>query len=236
MSHKFLLCVSSSQTHWASPCLSSSFLSPTQTLLPLKPSPVPPAHPRLTHSSPACLTKRPQPEPAPRELDLLRYDMKELFHGPKPALYLGFSGLLPFVCPSLFMAATEIYIPEVAFAQVAYGASILSFLGGVRWGFALPPGSPEKPDWLNLGNSVVPSLLAWVSLLLVQTIVPAAIMVIMGLGVALHYDLALLPTYPRWFKAMRAVLTIVATASLGATLLVYGAFPEKRLNDFFLNN
>lgn len=127
------------------------------------------------------------------------------------------------------MAGTESYIPELAYAQVAYGASILSFVGGARWGFALPESSPAKPDWMNLSNSVVPSLLAWVAMLMSDSIVPAATMVVMGLGIALHYDLALLPTYPSWFKALRAVLTVVAAFSLVGTLMVKSIYPEKKL-------
>lgn len=174
------------------------------------------------------LKKRQQIE-APRELDLLRYDMKSLWKGPKPALYLGFAGLIPFVAPTLFMAVTENYYPELAYAQVAYGASILSFLGGARWGFALPESSPARPDWINLANSVVPSLLAWATMLMSDNIVSAATMVILGLGIALHYDLALLPTYPSWFKALRAILTIVAFFSLFGTLMVKEVYPEKKL-------
>lgn len=181
------------------------------------------------HSSVARLKKRPQTEPAPRELDLLRYDMKDLSKSPKPALYLGFSGLLPFMCPTLYMAITESFVPELAYAQVAYGASILSFLGGARWGFALPPSSPAKPDWINLSNSVVPSLLAWISMLMCENIVPAATMVIMGLGIALHYDLSLLPTYPSWFKALRSILTGVAFLSLVGMLVANGVYPKKKL-------
>ncbi|XP_061099701.1 transmembrane protein 69 isoform X2 [Conger conger] len=186
------------------------------------------------HLSPASSQqkRRKAEEPPPRELDLLRYDMKELWKGPRPALYLGFSGLLPFVIPPLAMGATELYFPELAYAQIVYGASILSFLGGARWGFALPEGSPAKPDWLNLANSVVPSLLAWVALLFRDNTTEAAIMVIMGLGISLHYDLALLPTYPSWFKALRAVLTVVATLSLVSTIFLKGVYPEKKLGIF----
>ncbi|XP_049910802.1 transmembrane protein 69-like [Epinephelus moara] len=184
---------------------------------------------RQFHSSAARLKKRPeQPEP-PRELDLLRYDMKHLWKSPKPALYLGFAGLLPFVAPTLLMAVTESYYPELAYAQLAYGASIVSFLGGSRWGFALPESSPAKPDWINLANSVVPSLLAWVAMLMSDSLVSATTMVIMGLGISLHYDLSLLPTYPSWFKALRNVLTIVAFLSLLGTLVVHGICPEKKL-------
>lgn len=180
------------------------------------------------HSSAVRLKKRPQIE-APRELDLLRYDMKDLWKGPKPALYLGFAGLIPFVTPTLIMAVTDSYVPELAYAQLAYAASIVSFLGGARWGFALPESSPAKPDWINLANSVVPSLLAWVSMLMSDSIAPAATMVIMGLGISLHYDLALLPTYPSWFKALRSILTIVAFFSLIGTLIINGIYPEKKL-------
>ncbi|KAJ8357304.1 hypothetical protein SKAU_G00200980 [Synaphobranchus kaupii] len=174
--------------------------------------------------------RRPAEEPPPRELDLLRYDMRDLWKGPKPALYLGFSGLLPFLAPPLAMAVTELYFPELAYAQVAYGASIVSFLGGARWGFALPEGSPAKPDWLNLANSVVPPLLAWAALMFRDNITEAAIMVLMGLGISLHYDLALLPSYPSWFKALRAVFTLVATFSLVSTLFLKGVYPEKKLS------
>ncbi|KAL4660079.1 transmembrane protein 69 [Arapaima gigas] len=173
--------------------------------------------------------RRKAQKPEPQELDLVRYDMTELIKGPKPALYLGFAGLIPFISPSLFMAVTEHYLPELAYAQVVYGASIVSFLGGARWGFALPEGSPAKPDWMNLANSVVPSLLAWIALLFRDNITEAAMMVIMGLGISLHYDLSLLPTYPSWFKALRTVLTVVAVFSLVAMLCLKEMYPEKRL-------
>lgn len=175
------------------------------------------------------LKKRAPPEPPPRELDLVRYDMKHLWEGPKPALILGFAGLIPFVSPTLLMGVTETYYPELAYAQLAYAASIVSFLGGARWGFALPESSPAKPDWINLANSVVPSLLAWVAVLMCDSILPATTMAIMGLGIALHYDLSLLPTYPSWFKALRTVLTIVAFFSLLGTLMINGVYPEKSL-------
>lgn len=130
------------------------------------------------------------------------------------------------------MACTETFILELAYAQVAYGASILSFLGGARWGFALPPGSPAQPDWINLSNSVVPSLMAWTAMLMsvhYPTIIPGTFMVVIGLGMALFYDLVVLPPYPSWFRPLRAILTAVATASLLGMLVIYGFYPEKRL-------
>ncbi|KAK6302829.1 hypothetical protein J4Q44_G00271840 [Coregonus suidteri] len=167
--------------------------------------------------------------PGSGQEDQQRLSMKALANAPKPALYLGFSGLLPFLGAPLLMAVTQSYLPEVAYAQVVYGASIVSFLGGARWGFALPEGSPAQPDWMNLGNSVVPSLLAWLALLCRDNITEGALVVIMGLGLALHYDLTLLPGYPSWFKAMRTILTLVATFSLVATLTLQKMCPEKKI-------
>ncbi|XP_068174666.1 transmembrane protein 69-like [Antennarius striatus] len=181
------------------------------------------------HSTAVKLKKRALPEPPPRNLDLLRYDMKDLWKGPKPALYLGFAGLLPFVVPTLFMLMSEIYCPELAYAQLAYGASIISFLGGSRWGFALPESSPAKPDWINLTNSVVCPLFAWIAIQMNSIILPAFITVIVGLGISLHYDLSLLPTYPSWFKALRAILTIVAVVSLIGTIVGKEFYPEKNI-------
>lgn len=179
------------------------------------------------HSSSQRLKKRQPEEPPPRELDLLRYDLKVLKNAPKPALYLGFSSMIPFVSAPLLMAFTETYIPELAHAQVVYGASIVSFSGGARWGFALPEGSPAKPDWLNLANSLVPCIIAWLAVLFSHNIIQSGMLVIIGLGISLHYDLALLPTYPSWFKALRTILTTVAFFSLLATILLKGFYAEK---------
>ncbi|XP_026507728.1 transmembrane protein 69 [Terrapene carolina triunguis] len=183
------------------------------------------------HCSLRCLKKKKPKEPEPQQLGLLRHDMRSLKDSPKPAVYLGLAGLIPFVSVPVIMAIQQTYYPELAFAQMTYGATIVSFLGGVRWGFALPENSPAKPDWMNLGNSIVPPLLAWFAILFKDDLTPAAIMVIIGLGIALHYDLALLPTYPSWFKALRVLLTLVAIFSLVVTLGLMDVYPEKQLSN-----
>ncbi|KAF7664702.1 hypothetical protein LDENG_00169170 [Lucifuga dentata] len=159
------------------------------------------------------------------------FSLRTIVQAPKPALYLGFSGLIPFLSAPLLMAATQSFYPEVAYAQMVYGASIVSFLGGVRWGFAIPDGSPAQPDWMNLGNSVVPSLLAWLALLCKDNFTEGVLVVIMGLGLSLHFDLSLLPGYPAWFKAMRTLLTLVATFSLVATLILKKFCTEKKIKE-----
>ncbi|KAM9844683.1 transmembrane protein 69-like [Aulostomus maculatus] len=157
--------------------------------------------------------------------------LRAITQAPKPAMYLGFCGLIPFLSSPLLMAVTQSFYPEVAYAQLVYGASIVSFLGGARWGFAIPDRSPAQPDWMNLGNSVVPSLLAWLALLCRDNFVVGALVVIMGLALSLCYDLVMLPGYPAWFKAMRTVLTVVATISMVATLTLKRFCSKRKLKE-----
>ncbi|KAM9130157.1 transmembrane protein 69-like [Pangshura tecta] len=182
------------------------------------------------HCSLRCLKKKKPEDPEP-QLGLLRHDMKSLKDSPKPASYLGLAGLIPLVSVPLIMAIQQTYDPGLAFAQTTYGATIVSFLGGVRWGFALPEKSPAPPDWMNLGSSIAPPLLAWYAILFREDLTQAVVMVIIGFGVALHYDLAFLPTYPSWFKGLRVLLTVVAVLSLVATMALMGVFPEKQLSN-----
>ncbi|XP_072199578.1 transmembrane protein 69 [Excalfactoria chinensis] len=170
------------------------------------------------HTSFPLLKKKPPREP-PREPGLLRQSMKSLKDSPKPALYLSFGGLIPLASVPLLMVLQRTYHPELAFVQVTYGAVIVSFIGGMKWGFAVPENSPAKPDWLNLANSTVLPLLAWQALLF-KDITSSAVMLVLSLGIALHYDLSLLPTYPLWFKGLRIVVTVLAVLSLLATLAV----------------
>ncbi|NWH33211.1 TMM69 protein, partial [Chloropsis hardwickii] len=148
---------------------------------------------------------------------------------PRPALYLSLAGLVPLVAVPLAMATQGSYSPGLAFAQVAYGAATASFLGGMRWGFALPESSPARPDWLNLANGMVPPLLAWQALLF-KDVTQGAVMLTVAFGVALHYDTSLLPAYPRWFKALRVVGTVVMVLSLLATVALK-AFLEGEKSD-----
>lgn len=148
---------------------------------------------------------------------------------PKPALYTTLAGLIPFIAPPLVMVVTKTYIPILAFAQMAYGASFLSFLAGVRWGFTLPENSLAKPDYLNLGSSIGPVLFSWSAILLSEGLNEAIVIVTIGLGIALHLEIFLLPHYPNWFKALRIISTLVACLSFIITLVLQNIYPEKRL-------
>ncbi|MEM6679182.1 MAG: DUF3429 domain-containing protein, partial [Pseudomonadota bacterium] len=63
-----------------------------------------------------------------------QYDLSDV---PPPARWLGLAGLLPFAGLTLLAIATPDAINEEARTLLAaYGAAILSFMGGCRWGFA----------------------------------------------------------------------------------------------------
>jgi hypothetical protein len=83
---------------------------------------------------------------------------------PAPARLLGPAGLIPFAALAIGIWAG---IPGAGPALAAYGATILAFLGAVHWGMALvAPAAERGADWGRLGLGVVPSLIAWVALLL----------------------------------------------------------------------
>ncbi|KAG0718411.1 Transmembrane protein 69 [Chionoecetes opilio] len=168
--------------------------------------------PRRLHTSPTPGFREDKTTTSLALLDAV----KQVRHSPTPALALGISGLVPFVAVPAYMITAGIYEAELAQAQLFYGASILSFLGGVRWGLTLPEGSTQPPDWHNLGYSVAPSLVAWLGLLAPHTV--GVLTVIGGLGVAGYMDMAMWG-YPGWFKGMRFCLTFVAVLSLWTTLV-----------------
>lgn len=83
---------------------------------------------------------------------------------PPSALWLGAAGLLPFLG---LAAATLLGLAWSPPALVAYGATILAFLGAVHWGLALrAPDAERAAELPRLALGVLPSLIAWVALLM----------------------------------------------------------------------
>ena len=82
---------------------------------------------------------------------------------PKAALILGLAGIFPFFVFGLLAATlgAEIVTPKQADALlIGYGAIILSFVAGIRWGLALTTHN-ESDQAVQMTVSVVPSLIAW---------------------------------------------------------------------------
>jgi hypothetical protein len=126
--------------------------------------------------------------------------------------WLGYGGLIPFIVLALGAAFgpgdwRESLLP----ALVAYGALILSFLGGITWGLALLARDSDRPLYLV---SMAPFFLAWLSLLLPTW---AGIWVLaLAFLITLYNDLAVVrrDLAPAWFRTLRTVLTAGVVASL----------------------
>lgn len=141
---------------------------------------------------------------------------------PIPARYFGLAGLLPFVVGAVACWVTPDSGPDAGFisgaitaefALCAYGAVILSFLGGIRWGVAMQHVSMIS-DWVVVGLAMVPSLLAWAALLMNPTVgIP---MVIAGMLLQYFIDFKSTKTdvTPVWFLSLRTVLTAGSVISL----------------------
>jgi len=140
---------------------------------------------------------------------------------PLPALLLGAGGLMPFVGLALLAAvgpvASHVYWLT---ALSYYGAVILAFVGALHWAYAVKRGVEGQEAWLQYGASVLPALLAWLSLLFP---VWTALQLQAGALLACYaFDRAMngVDPVPPWFLRLRAVLSGVAALSLFAASVV----------------
>jgi hypothetical protein len=146
---------------------------------------------------------------------------------PGAALLVGVLGVIPFAA---FAIGAWLHIegraglaPGLARAAlIAYGAVIVSFLGGVRWGVALRHDHPGHQASLFL-MSVLPPLVAWGAIFMPRPhdlIVLIAAFLILGVS---DVALAARGTAPRWYGKLRTGLTgaVVAILVLALALLPF---------------
>ena len=143
---------------------------------------------------------------------------------PPAVVYLGYGGLLPFVC----LAAAVHLLPHhtilLGRALLGYGAVILSFVGALHWGFAMTLQSLSVKDRLRAYFwSVVPALLAWISLVIGSAAVSVALLVA---GFLLNYwhDVCIsrVTELAGWYLPLRLRLTSVACLCLLALSVAPG--------------
>ncbi|KAL4434086.1 hypothetical protein ABPG75_000527 [Micractinium tetrahymenae] len=151
-------------------------------------------------------------------------------HSGVPAItkFLGFSGALPFW---VFSPAIAQHLPldlivdpgmlaNPGLLQVGYGATILSFLGGVHWGLAMTNVGGElgyKMAEQRFLWSVLPCLMAWPT---VAMPVPHAAGLQAALLTAVYFvdrSWAKRGLLPPWYMKMRLPLTVLAASGLVMT-------------------
>ncbi|UCH75142.1 MAG: DUF3429 domain-containing protein [Rhodospirillales bacterium] len=137
---------------------------------------------------------------------------------PPTAKWLGGLGALPFVGLAAAGLAAEPALGEFArLALAAYGAVILSFLGGVHWGLAmagLGPDSGVCRTARRLAYSVIPSLVGWGALFVAR---PLGLLILAAAftGMLLFDGRASrIGEAPLWYRRLRLPLTGVVVAAL----------------------
>jgi hypothetical protein len=139
---------------------------------------------------------------------------------PGAALALGLAGLIPFVA-----GAAALWAPLSGFTPalglkliIGYGAIILSFLGGIRWGTAIGPYDTRRQG-LEFSASVLGSLAGLAALFIPP--IPALTLLIVGFLMQGLWDVTSVEAgrLPGWFGKLRMLLTAGAVISLIAALV-----------------
>jgi ABC-type molybdate transport system permease subunit len=137
---------------------------------------------------------------------------------PPTALMLSLLGVLPLLLCA-FSLATGFVVPLIndpALALVTYCAVILSFLGGVRWGYALRIVDPVLQK-RALITSVVPALVAWI-LVLPPTLMGFIAMPILFLLMGALDDRLPSIGAPLWYRKLRRLMTAIVVLTLIAAV------------------
>lgn len=147
---------------------------------------------------------------------------------PRITAVLGFSGVLPFyaflpvVAPHLPLdiVLEPAMLANPGLLQVAYGATILSFLGGVHWGVAMTniggaAGAKlagERYLW-----SVLPCLMAWPTVAMPVTQAAGIQAALLGVVYVVDRAWAGRGLLPPWYLKLRTPLTLLAAGGLALT-------------------
>jgi len=128
---------------------------------------------------------------------------------------LGYFGLLPFIVPTVFLFFDHSHLDMWRHFLLSYGAVILSFVGALHWSFAmlLHELPINKQRWSFLW-SVVPSLVAWISLSIPKFYGFILLAVFFAIALARDKQLFDNAELPSWYMPLRRNLTVVAMTCL----------------------
>ena len=134
---------------------------------------------------------------------------------------LALAGFLPFALCALWLVLGNAAQPawHQAFDVMrAYGISILSFLGGIRWGAAL---DSDKAGRIFL-HSVCPALAAWATIFMTPIFALAILAMAFAAQGAWDVIAAQNGSLPSWFGPIRIKLTFLVVASLLVAMFAIG--------------
>jgi len=136
---------------------------------------------------------------------------------PASAAWLGALGLIPFAALAALLPFVNGDLkPDLAYSLLAYGAVILSFLGGVHWGLAIGGTEPAGAASLKvrLILSVIPSLVAWAALLVPERSGLFVLSAAIALMLIVDIRASRAGEAPKWYPRLRIPLSCAVTASL----------------------
>ena len=128
---------------------------------------------------------------------------------------LGYLGLLPFIIPTAFLFCDHHHFMVWRNLLISYAAVILSFLGAVYWGVAMivKEMTLTKRN-VMLSCSVIPSIVAWICLLIPQVYGLVVMSVLFVVSFFMDIQLMKSEAKPAWYIPLRFQLTVVVTACL----------------------
>jgi hypothetical protein len=147
---------------------------------------------------------------------------------PATVFALGLAGLIPFAATGLGAAATTnpaMSVPAMA-GLVAYGAVILSFLGGVHWGFVLAEPDEAVPQRRSyrLLVGVTMSLVGWAAVLTLVLGWPTVAVLILIAGyvllIGVETELSRRALMPDGYIFLRWILSVLVVLILAGVLVV----------------
>ncbi len=123
----------------------------------------------------------------------------------------GLAGLAPFLLPPLASLVWPSLTDPAALFAAAYGALILSFLGGARWGFEV---ARSRPRHRVVALAMLPTLAGLALLMLPAGLRPLQLAgIALLLGVHFLWDLRA-GGLPAWYPRLRSPLTAGAIFGL----------------------
>lgn len=132
---------------------------------------------------------------------------------PRAAGWLGAGGVIPFVTLAIAGPFLSDPIRTQAFlALIAYGAVILSFMGGIHWGLAIA--DSRDAGFRRLGISVLPALIGWAALLVPPAIGILALAVSFALMLSVDLSATRRGEAPAWYPRLRWPLTLIVVTAL----------------------
>lgn len=134
---------------------------------------------------------------------------------PSAARWLGVAGLIPFIAlTAAILGVGGLENGRALPALIAYGAVILTFLGGVQWGLSIAKPAGVDATWPRLTVSILPSLAAWAVLFMPPDVGLLALTAAFAAVLAFDIAWSRRGWSPSWYPRLRIALSLVVIGCL----------------------